>query len=49
MKHIFLNVQLYFFFSLLIFDFISLEKTEIYFQFYNLMNGIVAFDIFAKI
>ncbi len=46
MKHIFFEVQLYFFYSVIIFDFISLEKIEIYFQFYTLMMKIIAFDIF---
>jgi hypothetical protein len=49
MKHIFFGVQLCFFFSLFIFDFILLEKSKIYFQFYELMTEIVAFDIFVKI
>jgi len=37
---------MYFFYSVIIFDFISSEKIEICFQFYTLMMKIIAFDIF---
>lgn len=43
-KHIFFLIQLQFFYSVIIFDFISLKITVFFFQFYTIKAFLLSFD-----